>query len=152
LRYRKVHHHMRDSAQKKKYNTTVAYERSMIAPCGMNCGSCIAYMRPKNKCPGCWFVDQGKARIHCIIRNCDLLQKTNSKFCFECQKYPCKRLIQLDKRYRTKYKTSFLENLTIIKEKGIDFFLDFETSRRRCPDCGAMQSVHRDHCLACSGN
>jgi hypothetical protein len=138
--------------QNKKYNTSVSFERSLIAPCGMNCGTCIAYMRPKNKCPGCWQVEQGKARVNCVIRNCDLLEKTDSKFCFDCQKYPCKRLKQLDKRYRTKYNTSFLDNLIMIKEKGIGFFLNFETSRRKCPDCGATLSVHRDHCLACTNN
>jgi hypothetical protein len=143
---------MSTPAQNKKYNTSVSFKRSFIAPCGMNCGTCIAYMRPKNKCPGCWHVEQGKARIHCIIRNCDRLEKTDSKFCFDCHKYPCKRLKQLDKRYRTKYNTSFLDNLIMIKEKGIDFFLNFETNRRKCPDCGATLSVHYDHCLACTNN
>ncbi len=141
---------MRNPASNKKFNTSVTFERSMIAPCGMNCGSCIGYMRPNNTCPGCRFVDQGKARVNCVIRNCDLLKKVDSKFCFDCQKYPCRRLKQLDKRYRTRYNTSFLENLMMINQKGMDYFLVFETSRRKCPDCGATLSVHRDHCLACS--
>ncbi len=141
---------MRNPASNKKFRTDITYERSMIAPCGMNCGSCIGYMRPKNTCPGCWFVDQGKARVHCIIRNCELLEKTDSRFCYDCRKYPCQRLRQLDKRYRTKYNTSFLENLAMIKEKGIDYFLNFETNRRKCPVCGASLSVHRNNCLACS--
>ena len=143
---------MSTSAQNKKYNTSVSFERSLIAPCGMNCGSCIGYMRPKNKCPGCRNVDQGEARVRCIIRNCELLLKTDSKFCFDCQKFPCKRLKQLDKRYQTKYNTSFIDNLIMIKEKGIDFFLNFETDRRKCPDCGATLSVHRNNCLACTNN
>ena len=141
---------MRNTTSYKKYNTSISFERSMIAPCGMNCGSCIGYMRPKNKCPGCWFVDQGKARVHCVIRNCDLLNKTDSKFCFDCQKYPCQRLKQLDKRYKTKYNTSFLDNLMMIKQNGIDYFLNFETERRKCPNCGATLSVHRDTCFNCS--
>jgi len=141
---------MKNSAPNKKYKTSISYERSMIAPCGMNCGSCIAYMRPKNNCTGCWLVDQGKARVNCVIRNCTILKTIESKFCFDCQKFPCMRLRQLDKRYRTKYNTSFLENLAMIKENGIDYFLSFETNRRKCPDCGASLSVHRDFCLACS--
>jgi ribosomal protein S27AE len=136
----------------EKYNTSITFVPSLIAPCGMNCGSCIGFMRPKNKCPGCWFVDQGKARVRCVIRNCDLLKENDAKFCFDCQKYPCPRLKQLDKRYRTKYNTSFIENLMIIKQNGIDFFLDFETKRRKCPNCGATLSVHRDQCLACMSN
>lgn len=138
---------MRHSAT---YDTTVSFERSMLAPCGMNCGSCIGYMRPKNKCPGCRQVSHGEARVQCIIKNCDLLAKTKSGFCYECQKYPCRRLKQLDKRYRTRYNTSILENLMMIKQQGIEYFLAFETDRRKCRECGASLSVHRDHCLACS--
>jgi hypothetical protein len=141
---------MRKPGSDKKFNTSVSFGSSMIAPCGMNCGSCIGYMRQKNTCPGCWLVDQGKARVHCVIRNCELLEKTDSKFCFDCQKYPCRRLKQLDKRYRTRYNTSFLENLMMIKEKGMDYFLAFETNRRKCTYCGATLSIHREHCLVCS--
>lgn len=140
---------MRQSAN-KTFNTSVTFDRSMLAPCGMNCGSCIGFMRPKNTCPGCLQVDHGKARVQCIIKNCDLLAKTVSGFCYECLKYPCRRLKQLDKRYTTRYNTSILENLMMIKQQGIDYFLAFETNRRKCRDCGATLSVHRDHCLACS--
>src|SRR5512133_393332 len=103
---------MRD--QSPRYNTSVTFAASMIAPCGMNCGCCIGYMRSKNKCPGCRHVIEGKARVHCVIRNCDFIKESDTKFCFDCPKYPCKRLKQLDNRYRTKYKTSFLDNLVMI--------------------------------------
>lgn len=56
---------------------------------------------------------------------------------------------QLDKRYRTKYKTSFFENLAMIKEKGITEFLEFESRRRTCTNCGATLSIHRPYCLSC---
>lgn len=143
---------MNTSAPNKQYNTSVSFDRSLIAPCGMNCGTCIGYMRPKNTCPGCSNVNQGEARVRCIIRNCELLLKTDSKFCFDCQKFPCKRLKQLDKRYSTRYNTSLIDNLVMIKEKGIDYFLNFETDRRKCRDCGATLSVHREHCIACTNN
>jgi len=143
---------MINTASKKEYNTLVAYNRSMIAPCGMNCGTCIAYMRPKNKCPGCWADDKSKhkACVQCIIKNCNFLEETQSKFCYDCTKYPCRRLKQLDKRYRTKYRTSFLENLMMIKQNGIEYFLDFETRRRTCRKCRSALSVHRSYCLACN--
>jgi len=132
----------------------VSFNKSLIAPCGMNCGTCIAYLRYKNKCPGCRIYSANKAISvqRCIIPNCVHLKKATSKFCYDCEKYPCKRLKQLDKRYRTKYKTSFIENLTIIKEKGIDSFLVFESKRRTCPNCGSVLSVHRDNCLICMTN
>lgn len=142
---------MKNSDNKKEFNTSVIIDRSVIAPCGMNCGSCIGYMRPDNKCYGCWQDDEFKRNscVQCVIKKCDLLEKTESKFCYECPKYPCRRLKQLDKRYKTKYHTSFLDNLSMIRDKGIDYFLDFETNRRKCPNCGSTLSVHRDNCLDC---
>ncbi len=129
----------------------VSFDKSLIAPCGMNCGTCIAYLRDKNKCPGCrvYSADKAISIQRCIIPKCVHLDKTESKFCYECEKYQCKRVKQLDKRYRTKYNTSFIENLTMIKEKGIVKFLDFESRRRTCHNCGSLLSVHRDYCLTC---
>ncbi len=132
----------------------VSFDRSLIAPCGMNCGTCIAYLRTKKKCPGCriYFADKSVSVQRCIVIKCEHLEKTDSKFCYECGKYPCKRIKQLDKRYRTKYRTSFIENLKIIKEKGIDYFLLFEVERRTCKNCGSVLSVHRENCLLCHKN
>lgn len=128
------------------------FEKHLIAPCGMNCGTCIAYLRDKNVCPGCRVISSDKAISvkKCIIPDCSYLQKTASKFCFDCEKYPCQRIKNLDKRYRTKYRTSFLENLTMIKVKGLDSFLAFESKRRTCNLCGSVLSVHRDHCIKCN--
>jgi len=123
----------------------------MIAPCGMNCGTCIGYLRTKNRCVGCREMSASNlpSRVRCVVKNCINLEKTTSGFCYECEKFPCKRMKQLDKRYRTKYHTSFIENLSIIKEKGINSFLVFESKRRTCQKCGAVLSVHREKCLVC---
>ena len=133
---------------------SVTFEKSLIAPCGMNCGTCLAYLRVKNHCPGCRIYSEDKAVAvrRCIIINCIELEKTNSKFCYECGKFPCKRMKQLEKRYRTKYSTSFIENLLMIKEKGMAAFLDFESDRRTCPNCGSVLCVHRTFCLSCKIN
>jgi hypothetical protein len=129
----------------------VKFNKTLIAPCGMNCGTCIAYLREKNKCPGCREFSAGKAVSvqRCIIPKCIYLEKTKSKFCYECEKFPCRRVKQLDKRYRTRYSTSFIENLLMIKENGIADFLKFESGRRTCTNCGSVLSVHRSFCLDC---
>lgn len=127
---------------------------SLIAPCGLNCGLCLAYLRTKNHCHGCRGEDHGIPAYcrKCIIRNCELLSQTKSKFCYECEKYPCKRLKQLDKRYRTRYHVSLLENLEFIKNKGADKFLTVEKERWTCPECGATLCVHRGFCLNCKAS
>lgn len=125
---------------------------SLIAPCGMNCSLCIAYQREKNKCPGCRVVNTNKTGHcrKCTIANCLILKKNNLKFCSDkCEKFPCRRLKNLDKRYRTKYGMSMIENLENIKKLGIRKFLDREKKKWKCKKCGELLCVHRDFCLNC---
>ena len=97
-------------------------DKELIAPCGMNCGICMAYLREKNKCPGCSHIDPylKSYRRRCIIRNCETIKNNRSGFCYECEIFPCRRLKQLDKRYTTKYHMSMLANLSMIRDAGID--------------------------------
>lgn len=140
---------MEKNSARKKYRTAIAFGKDMIAPCGMNCGSCLGYMRIENHCPGCRSDGDPKPSYcrDCIVINCDLLRETESGFCYDCPKFPCRRLKSLDKRYSTRYGTSFFDNLAMIKEKGMDRFLAFETERRTCPQCGSTTCIHRPACF-----
>ena len=103
----------------------------LIAPCGMNCNLCIGYLREKNRCPGCNNIDnKSNYHIRCIIRNCKILQQNKWKYCSsKCDKFPCTRLKNLDKRYRTKYGMSMIENLHHIEENGIKEFVRQEEKK-----------------------
>ena len=117
----------------------------LIAPCGMNCSLCMAYLRDKNRCPGCRNIgneNEPKTRTQCIIKNCDQLKKNNRKFCSDkCEKFPCKRLKNLDKRYKNKYDMSMIENLESIKKLGIRKFIEKE--KKRWIKGGKIFCVHR---------
>jgi rubredoxin len=130
---------------------SVVFNSILIAPCGINCGTCIAYLRPKNKCPGCRVIkdDKSKSRLACIIKNCEQLPATSSAFCISCNRFPCKRMKQLDKRYSTRYHTSLIQNLRTLNEMGMTDYLSSESIKWACPSCGATISIHREHCLAC---
>jgi hypothetical protein len=136
-------------SQGKYYS--MSQETLLIAPCGMNCGICRAYLREHNVCPGCRGEDTDKAPscLKCIIKNCPIVQHNKSGFCFECPNYPCKRLKDLDKRYRTKYSMSMIENLAFIKEKGLSAFIEKENERWRCKKCGGVICVHSGSCFQC---
>lgn len=118
-----------------------------IAPCGMNCALCMAFQREKNHCDGCRGSNENKPKscVSCIIVNCKYLPE--SGFCFGCEKYPCRRLKQLDKRYRTKYNMSMLENLKMINDDGIEKFLQRENIRWKCDKCGGLIDIHHGHCI-----
>jgi len=123
----------------------------LIAPCGMNCGICMVYLREKNKCPGCRGTDTDKpvTRVRCKIKNCKNFRNGRAKFCFECGDFPCDNLKHLDKRYRTKYNMSMIENLENIKDFGIRKFLKNEDVRWTCPHCGGTICVHKGYCIDC---
>ncbi|HEY5537102.1 MAG TPA: DUF3795 domain-containing protein [Acetobacterium sp.] len=126
----------------------------LIAPCGMNCRLCMAYQRDKKQCKGCHGDNASKSKscMQCIIKNCPTIQTNASGFCYDCEKYPCKRLKDLDKRYRTKYHMSMLENLECIKKNGMDAFLEHEEKRWICSECGSIICVHRNVCPRCQSS
>ena len=105
-------------------------KEELVAPCGTNCSLCVNYQFYKgdlNKegfhktyCPGC--IPRGENCTHMGYK-CRLLGEGLVRFCFQCEKYPCKDLKSLDKRYREKYHRSMLENLEEIRLEGMDAFL-----------------------------
>jgi hypothetical protein len=127
----------------------------LIAPCGMNCGICKAYLAysrgvPKQKgkvthCVGC--LPRNK---NCFIkRGCKKLAKNEVRFCFECEAMPCENLNHLDRRYRKRYDMSMVENLRELKERGVEEFLRIQREKYKCPECGDVVSVHDGKCYAC---
>ena len=123
----------------------------LIAQCGMNCSVCIAYLRGKNKCPGCRLFNKSEpvTIAKCRIKNCTAFKRSKSKFCFECKEFPCKLIKQMDKRYRTRYNMSTIENLNNIKKLGMREFIKNEKIRWTCSQCGGIICVHRGYCYSC---
>jgi len=128
---------------------------SLIAPCGMNCGLCYAYLRKKDRCPGCRFEGPAKPAycVRCRIKNCAALKMSGKKFCSRsaCEHFPCPTLAHLDKRYRTKYGMSMVENLGNIEKSGIRKFVKAEKIRWACKNCGGTICVHTGRCCAREG-
>ena len=124
---------------------------AMIAPCGMNCALCIGHLRERKPCAGCHGDDADKPGhcVTCRIVHCEELAKVDLPFCYACGSFPCTRLKRLDKRYRTKYGMSMLENLAFIEAQGLEAFVRNERLRWACPECGSLICVHRETCMAC---
>jgi hypothetical protein len=128
----------------------------LIAPCGMNCTICSAYLAReydlkkqgimRNYCAGCR--PRGK---NCAFmkRSCELLGEGKVQYCFECADFPCRRLKALDKRYRTHYHMSMIENLRYLKERGMEQFLKREEEKWECPECGGVICCHNGICFNC---
>lgn len=120
----------------------------LVARCGMVCGLCIGHLRAKNRCPRCNGDDADKPRhcVACRIKHCEE-RAAEEGFCFGCATYPCARLRQLDRRYRSKYGMSLIENLETVRTLGLEAFVVRERERWRCPACGGVICVRREDCL-----
>ena len=128
----------------------------LIAPCGMNCGVCSGYLALKNDirskgvgmpyCAGCRPRDKQCAFLK---KRCSRLMSGRVQYCYECDEFPCRNLQHIDKRYRTLYRMSMIENLECIRENGIEAFLEKEEKKWRCPECGAVICCHNGICFSC---
>ena len=123
----------------------------LIAPCGMNCRLCRAYVRDIKACPGCRGDDgfKSKACTKCLIKNCQKIVNAEVRYCLNCEGFPCARLARLDLRYKTKYGMSMIDNLENIQKFGIRRFIRNEKERWACPQCGEIICVHKPQCLSC---
>jgi hypothetical protein len=128
-----------------------AISSTLIAPCGMNCRLCRAYVRDRKACPGCRSEDSRKSKscVTCRIKNCVIIVNGEAKYCFGCKSFPCTRLNRLDQRYRTKYCMSMIDNLNSIRKLGIGHFIKNERERWTCSECGRIVCVHKPQCLSC---
>jgi hypothetical protein len=125
-------------------------ESIIIAPCGIICDLCLGFQREKNRCCGCNNI--GNKPYHCTvcsIKTCSEKNGDEKLLCYDCAKFPCRRIKDLDKRYRLKYGESPIGNLTEIKEIGLAQFIEIEKEKWKCSQCGQLLCVHKEVCLSC---
>jgi hypothetical protein len=125
--------------------TTILMKTKLIAPCGMNCAICLGFLLEKNRCDRCWSQERNCSK-NCTIRSCI---HRKGKYCFDCDFFPCKRLLQIRTWYRKNYRMSMIENLNAIKISGIRNFIKTEKNRWTCSKCGGIIYVHSGFCFTC---
>lgn len=120
----------------------------LIAPCGINCAVCMAFLRTANPCPGCRAGNacKCKTRLTCRMKTCT---SRRGAFCGRCPDFPCAWVRHLDRRYRTRYAVSPIANLRRIAAVGVRRFAVEEKVKWTCTGCGATICMHRPACLVC---
>lgn len=122
----------------------------MLAPCGVDCGICSAYLREKNHCEGCLAVNPDLNIGYC--RTCSrkyCIEHKDEKYCYSCEKFPCRSILSLDKRYTEKYGESPIDNGRFVEQFGMEAFIALEKERWICKACGSVLNVHRSTCDVC---
>ena len=122
----------------------------LVAPCGINCRLCYSYIRKKNPCSGCRAADSEKLNhcTKCKIALCEKRLQNSWETCAPCDNH-CRRIKDLNKRYRDKYHVNMLENLAIIQSLGMQAFLQKQAKSFLCSTCGEILCVHREYCPSC---
>ena len=130
------------------------FTADMIAPCGLDCSICFQAQIEENPCPGCNGPDENKPEFcakRCGIILCQKRRGNGYKYCDECSDYPCEDVMEKETRYTSQYpvKESPLENLRMIRELGMEAFLEQERQRWSCEKCGKPICVHTGICSGC---
>jgi hypothetical protein len=131
----------------------------LIAPCGMNCGICSGYLSLKHdlkskgiRMPYCVGCRPRNKKCAFLKKRCDLLLNGSVKYCYECKDFPCDRLQRIDKRYRTYFRMSMIDNLEFIKNSGVSKFINAEKKKWKCSKCGEIICCHNGLCFNCELN
>lgn len=131
--------------------TDLLFKENLMAPCGVNCGVCMAYLRKRKPCVGCRV--EGEKMKHCTscrMKHCPRLIESGTTYCYECKNFPCLLVKRLDKRYRTNYGVSLINNLERVREVGVIRFLEEEQEKWKCKECGGVLSIHLKQCMFCN--
>lgn len=121
----------------------------MLAPCGVNCIACSAYLNKKNPCPGCRASNEEHKRKscqNCAKKNCAFEQ--GLEWCFECGQFPCSRIKNLNKRYTKDYNIDLVQNGLDARE-DMELFMWEQRKRFTCRYCGGIIDQHRKKCSEC---
>lgn len=124
-------------------------DKSLIAPCGVNCLACSAYLNSKNSCPGCRAPleeQKRKSCQSCAKKRCAFEQGLN--WCFECGRFPCSRVKSLGKRYQENYDVDLIQN-GLDARADMDAFLESQRERFSCEACGSIIDQHHKKCSDC---
>ena len=127
----------------------------LVSLCSVCCGACPSYII-RESCYGCRPEDRSQKRINkwrCKIRKC-CLEKNKFAFCYQCDDFPCKILVEFQK-YRLEdkkrqHRAESIGNLKRIEELGIDSRLKQQQGMWKCPKCSGRVVFYEFRCVDCN--
>lgn len=129
---------------------------TLIAPCGLNCAACSKYLAyrhnlTRSQCRGC---RPENKKCSYLFEKCSGINRSQpgtaaSRFCFECDQYPCDQINRMDRRYRSSFGVSVRDNLDVIQKRGAAVFVEEQSEKYRCSRCENTISIHNRKCFSC---
>lgn len=126
-------------------------EKELLAPCGLYCGVCAIYIADRDDnlkfkerltgvygvelddlhCRGCMSDEVFKYCKVCPIRECT--QEKGYEGCHQCDDFPCKLVDDFPLPVGKKV---ILRAVPEWRELGTERWVEMETEKYRCPECG----------------
>ena len=107
------------------------------------------------ECHGCQSDTVFAGCSKCLIRKC-AMKKTAIRTCQDCKRYPCwrfkltdfyKRLLKLEEKLP--HQKTIGRNMEVIRNRGVQVWLEEQSRRWQCPYCGKRLSWYRSACTTC---
>lgn len=104
------------------------------------------------KCYGCKTDTVFAGCSKCFIRKC-ARKKVGIETCLDCERYPCyrvkimgfaKKLLKIEAKLP--HLKAIVPNLEVIRNKGVQFWLEEQRGKWQCPHCGKRLSWYRPSC------
>jgi hypothetical protein len=100
-----------------------------IGCCGIDCGLCPRhYTVGTSRCPGCLGADFTERHPSCSLITCCVKRK-GLEVCAQCDEFPCPRFKGWDANDSFVTHARSIDNLTFIKEHGLEGFIDQQKRR-----------------------
>jgi len=139
--------------------------RNLEAFCGLYCGACPVYLKRADDwivkivleehglafealhCEGCRSSELSPSCQNCLTRDCAKSKDLDS--CSSCDLMPCERIAGFG-NVRPHGK-EVVGNLTFLRDKGSDAWLEAQARQWQCVACGRVGSWYETVCSACGG-
>jgi hypothetical protein len=99
--------------------------KGRVPACGVFCGGCPTFTRDKKPCPGAEINIERCQKCKTFHLCCE---KRKISHCHQCSDFPCVKFKRFSKSW-LKYGQNFIDNQKLIKETGIDQFLNHYNSK-----------------------
>lgn len=122
-----------------------------IAPCGIICLFCAFHLRAEKPCGGCHAPAEESIKGNgksCAKKRC--AEERGHQWCFQCAKFPCARIKDLNKRYMRNYGMDLVRDGLAAKENALSF-MEAKRAALICPRCGGIMDCHYRKCGDCGG-
>jgi len=147
-------------------------DTDLVAICGLYCGTCPSYLATRKgdtaqlrlwaasmslteedvQCGGCLSSHVAKPCRECVhgFRACAAAHSVT--WCFECEEFPCDRLFRFRDAHvvdGVSHHASVIEDLSFMRENGVQAWLDRQEERSKCPECGTAHYWFARFCSNC---